>query len=169
MIKHKLTFAIGAFCLAASSLCFAADASNAPAPAPANLGQAASNLTNVVSSFSQLALAIAFICGLGFAISSIMKFKKHKDNPQQMPLSTPVTELFLAMALLFIPALSKIAGISVFGIGAQQATGTGEVVTVHPQPTYTVPAPAQPSYPQPVAPQDPTKQYTDETTTNPPY
>jgi len=96
-----------------------------------NLSEATTKLTGVVGSLSSLALAIAFICGLGFVISSMMKFKKHKDNPQQMPLSTPVTELCLGVALLFIPAISKIAGYSVFGHDAIVSSRTGEQIPIH--------------------------------------
>jgi len=145
MIKHKnalqriISFGVVSF----PSMCFA----SAP---KVNLSEATSNLTSVVGNLSSLALAIAFICGLGFGISAMMKFKKHKDNPQQMPLSTPVTELCLAVALLFIPAISKIAGHSIFGGGALLSSHTGQPVPVQnpsyaPQITHVAPAPPTPA------------------------
>jgi hypothetical protein len=47
---------------------------------------------------------------MGFAVGAIAKFKAHKDNPTQVPLSTPIVLLFVATALIFIPAIYQVSG-----------------------------------------------------------
>lgn len=87
----------------------------------ANLSEAANNIVHAIDGISGLLIALAYVCGLGYAVSAIMKFKNHKDNPQQMPISTPITELFIAIALLFLPTIAKISGMTIFG--EESATG----------------------------------------------
>jgi hypothetical protein len=45
------------------------------------------------------------LTGLGFALSAILKFKAHKDNPKQTPIGTPIALVFIAAALLFLPSI----------------------------------------------------------------
>ena len=88
----------------------------------------ATNLTSTFGALGQLITAIAYIAGMGFALASIMKFKAHKDNPTQIPIGTPIALLFIAAALLFLPTLFGIAGMSIFGAGATTG-GTAGVAT----------------------------------------
>lgn len=84
--------------------------------------------TTVVTSFEGLAKLItagAFLTGIGFAMASIFKFKAHKDNPQQIPIGTPIALLFVAAALMFLPAVYGSIGTTVFGTGATKGTLTG--------------------------------------------
>jgi len=45
------------------------------------------------------------MAGLGFAISAILKFKAHKDNPNPPKIGQPIALVFLAAALLFLPSI----------------------------------------------------------------
>ena len=64
---------------------------------------------------AQLITAGAYIAGMGFGVGAIMKFKAHKDNPQQIPVGTPVALLFISAALLFMPSIFSVAGGTLFG------------------------------------------------------
>ena len=80
-----------------------------------NLGNIASNITGNFSQLTQLITACSYIAGLGFAIGAIMKFKMHKDNPTQVPIGTPISLVFIAAALLFLPSILNVTSYTIFG------------------------------------------------------
>lgn len=77
------------------------------------------------ASLSKLITAGSYVCGLGFAIASIMKFKAHKDNPTQVPVGTPVALVMVAASLLFLPSILGVTGNTIFTDGGTVATSTG--------------------------------------------
>ena len=89
----------------------------------------ASNLSSVAELISQ----VAFVAGLGFFVSSVFKFKQHKDNPTQVPIGTPMSMLAIAAALMFMANFIAPLGETLFGADAQAgassqaATATGGV------------------------------------------
>jgi intracellular multiplication protein IcmD len=90
------------------------------------LGEVATNITNTFGPIAQLITAGAYIAGFGFAVAAILKFKAHKDNPQQVPVGTPIALLFIAVALIFLPSLFKVGGDTLFGTtGGTAGTVTG--------------------------------------------
>lgn len=95
-----------------------------------NIGTIATTITESFAGVAKLITAGAYIAGVGFALTSILKFKAHKDNPTQIPIGTPIALLFVAAALMFLPTLFGIAGQTVFGTtagmgGLTGTTGTG--------------------------------------------
>lgn len=87
------------------------------------VGSMASNITD---SFTNLALLITggcYLAGLAFAVTAIMKFKQHKDNPTQITIGTPVSLVFIAAALLFMPSILNVAGNTMFGSGNAEVAG----------------------------------------------
>jgi intracellular multiplication protein IcmD len=78
-------------------------------------GRALSNLPNI----AKLITAGAYVAGMGFAVAAIAKFKAHKDNPTQVPISMPIVLLFVAAALIFIPSVFKTAGSTLFTTAQQ--------------------------------------------------
>ena len=85
---------------------------------------------NVVSTFANLAKLItagSFVAGMGFAIGAILKFKAHKDNPQQIPVGTPIALVFIAAALIFLPQIFTTAGHTLFQSGGQAGNISGVV------------------------------------------
>lgn len=89
------------------------------------LGGVAQTVTGNLSNVAKLITAGSYVAGLGFAISAILKFKAHKDNPTQIPVGTPIALVFIAAALLFLPSLMKSAGSTLFKSGGQVATSKG--------------------------------------------
>lgn len=45
------------------------------------------------------------LSGVAYAFTAILKFKQHKDNPAQTPIGMPISLVFLAAALLFLPSI----------------------------------------------------------------
>lgn len=96
-----------------------------------DLGTVATQITSNFGAVAKLITAMAYIGGLGFALASIMKFKQHKDNPTQIPIGTPITLVFIAAALMFLPTVFEVAGTSIFGTAATAGglTGTTNLFT----------------------------------------
>ncbi|MDP3561461.1 MAG: type IV secretion protein IcmD [Legionellaceae bacterium] len=89
------------------------------------IGTMASTITQSFDSVGKLITASSYIAGLGFAISAILKFKQHKDNPQQTPIGQPIGLVFIAAALLFLPSILSVAGNTMFSGGGQTAGAGG--------------------------------------------
>ncbi len=84
--------------------------------APAgSLGEVALRVTSSFRNLAKLITAAAYVAGMGFAITAILKFKSHKDNPQQVPVGTPIALIFIAAAMLFLPEIFRISGTTLFG------------------------------------------------------
>lgn len=94
-----------------------------------DLGGIATNIRNNFKAVAKLITAAAYITGFGFAFAAILKFKAHKDNPQQIPVGTPIALLFVAAALIFLPSVFSVSGQTVFGSGAN-AGGVSGMVSV---------------------------------------
>ena len=62
----------------------------------------------------QFILALSFVSGWGFIIAAIFKFKQVRENPQQVPVSTPFAFLLTAMLLIFMPGLMRFGGETLF-------------------------------------------------------
>ena len=95
------------------------------------IGGMATAITGSFISLTKLITAGSYLAGLAFSIGAIMKFKQHKDQPQQVPIGTPVALVFIAAALLFLPSILGVAGFTMFGTAGGSVAGpTGTVFTV---------------------------------------
>lgn len=91
----------------------------------ADIGTIATTITASFAGLSKLITGGAVIAGLGFAMAGILKFKAHRDNPQQVPIGAPIALIFVAAALMFLPTVYESAGTTVFGTATKgQLTGT---------------------------------------------
>jgi intracellular multiplication protein IcmD len=91
------------------------------------IGGMASNMTHTFEAITKLLTAGSYIAGIAFSIGALMKFKQHKDNPQSVPIGTPVSLIFIAAALLFLPSILSVTGESLFGKGASTSGPSGTV------------------------------------------
>lgn len=104
-----------------------------------SFGEVAVNVTNAIGDISSLMRAVCYVVGLGFGISALIKFKQHKDNPQQIQLSAPVAELTLSICLMFLPTVSNLAGNTMFGRNeAVSASPSGRPTNVNRKPAANV-------------------------------
>jgi len=81
------------------------------------IGGIAANITSNLKNVAKLITAGSYVGGMAFAVGAIAKFKQHKDNPSQIPLSTPVVLLFVGIGLIFIPSIFKAGGGTLFTSG----------------------------------------------------
>jgi len=81
----------------------------------ADLGTIAMSITDSFESVGRLMIALAYLAGIGFGISSVFKFKQHKDNPTQIPIGTPFALFGVSCMLIFLPGIYQPAGNTVFG------------------------------------------------------
>lgn len=93
------------------------------------IGTMAASITSTFDNVGKLITAGSYIAGLGFAISAILKFKQHKDNPQQTPIGQPIGLLFIAIALLFLPSITGALSNTVFSAGGTTAGPGGTEIT----------------------------------------
>jgi intracellular multiplication protein IcmD len=92
------------------------------------LGGMAKSITGSFESVTQLITAASYLAGLGFGIGAIIKFKAHKDQPQQVPIGQPIGLVLIASALLFFPTVMDVAGNTLFGPGTgETASPTGMI------------------------------------------
>lgn len=93
------------------------------------IGDVASGITAGFTNITLLITGGCYIAGLAFAITAILQFKQHKDNPTQITVGKPISLVFIAAALLFMPSVMKVAGGTMFGTSADVAGPTGTVFT----------------------------------------
>ena len=90
-----------------------------------NLGDVAKNVTETMTNVAKLISAASYVAGVGFALMGMMKFKAHKDNPAQVPLSQPIVLLCIAAGLVFLPSIIETGGSTIFGSSGKQADTQG--------------------------------------------
>lgn len=87
------------------------------APSGQTIGGLADNVRATIGNIAQLLSAASYVCGVGFALAGMMKFKAHKDQPQQVPLSAPIVLLAVGAGLIFLPSIIDTTGTTIFGSG----------------------------------------------------
>ena len=95
------------------------------AAATSDIGSMAASITSTFANIGYMITGGSYIAGLAFAIGAIMKFKQHKDNPTQVPIGTPISLVFIAGALLFLPSILSVTGYTMFGAAGSTAGPTG--------------------------------------------
>lgn len=105
--RLKILFSGVSFFILLSAICGVASATT--------IGNIAANVNQSFSDIGTLFMAIAYIAGVTCMITSLFKFKQHKDNPTQIPISSPLAMLGMGLFLIFLPFLVQEAGITVTG------------------------------------------------------
>lgn len=115
------SMATGLFTVCATSVAFA----------DGGIGGVASKVTTTLGNVGTLMVAISYLAGFGFLTFGIIKFKQHKDNPNQIPLGTPMIMTIIGAALLFtgafIKPIGETFGLSPEGAGGFQGAGAANV------------------------------------------
>jgi intracellular multiplication protein IcmD len=103
------------------------------------IGDLSENVTKSFRQIGELMIALSYIAGIGFGISSVFKFKQHKDNPTQIPIGTPFALLAVSIILVFLPGIYAPAGESLFGENYTDSAGgfTGHGVDFMPGNSYS--------------------------------
>jgi phosphotransferase system glucose/maltose/N-acetylglucosamine-specific IIC component len=86
------------------------------AMADEGIGEKASNLDENLGGVAQLVLGLFFLIGVALVGGGLLKLKAHKDNPQGVPLSQPITMLIIGGLLTVVIGIIGVTQSS-FGIG----------------------------------------------------
>lgn len=118
--------------LAAAALALSLPASEALAQHVRDFGDIADSVRMQTSLVSILLTVIAFVLGVGLAVTGLMKFRQHTQNPND-PSAKPGVAfafVFAGAAMVALPALISSGVVTVFGSGAgiTDAYGGGNVV-----------------------------------------
>ena len=108
--------------LVSLSLAFAAPISSL------TIGGVAKQIELVFPPVIKMLVAFGYISGLGFGLAAIFKFKQVKDNPTQIPVSTPFALLATSALLVFLPGIFEPIGDTIFGEGADPGSPTGSSI-----------------------------------------
>lgn len=83
------------------------------------IGARATAIQEGIKPIIQLIKWAAYIMGVGFALAGMLKFKAHKDQPVQVPLSQPIVLLLIAAGLVGLPAVIDVMKGTLLGEGAK--------------------------------------------------
>ncbi len=72
-----------------------------------SLGELAGNILIPTTGLGNLVVLASYVAGVGLILGAILQYRAHRENPQQIRLSTPVALLILGLALIIIPWLSS--------------------------------------------------------------
>lgn len=93
------------------------DPSAVAAQSGEGLGKTVTKVTGQLANVRQLIIYVAYVAALGFVFAGVVKFKAHRDNPTQVPLSAPIVLLVVGILLGSIPQVLDIGSESVFEEG----------------------------------------------------
>ena len=71
-----------------------------------SFGDIASNLFGAEMGIKQIVHVICMVTGIALIFASVLQYKKHRQNPSEVPLTTPIMSLLVGLALIamtFIP------------------------------------------------------------------
>jgi hypothetical protein len=121
------------------------------AMADVSAGQVAGNASDILETVTSIVVVILYVAAMGVFVSACMKYRIHRQNPQQIPLSTPVTELVLALVLAALPTVSRMTNEHLFkqepNLIQSQQTPQG-AAGIAPRQIYQQPVYQQPTQPQ---------------------
>src|SRR5215204_262827 len=92
-----------------------------------SLGDVSLNATGAFGTLARIMTSGSYLIGFGFAVSSLLQYKAHRDNPSQVTLGKPIFLLFIALFFIFMPMLFLVSGNTIFGNGTLTGgvSGTG--------------------------------------------
>lgn len=90
-----------------------------------DIGDLSSKIADKMEGVVKLITAGAYVGGVAFALMGMLKFKAHKDNPTQVPLSQPIVLLAIAAGLVFLPFIIQSGGATIWGTTSTDNTAKG--------------------------------------------
>ena len=96
-----------------------------PPPVMYTIGNIAEGISGTMGSIDKLLTGSSYVVGFGILASSFFKFKQHKENPQQAPLSTCVVLLMIGICLVFLPSVISVGGSTIFGTEKKEGSVKG--------------------------------------------
>lgn len=78
------------------------------------LGDIGLNINNALVTVTYALEAFSYVAALFFVILGILKFKEHTENPRNTSLSTPIVIMTCACMFMYVPAVLKTLGETMF-------------------------------------------------------
>ena len=86
----------------APAIGLAADAAKKAGSSDGTLSATVTSLTAFFKELGPLIGSIAMVAGLIFFVASVFTFKQHRDNPTQVPIGKPITQMCISVVLMFM-------------------------------------------------------------------
>ena len=86
----------------APAIGLAADAAKKAGSSDGTLSATVTSLTAFFKDLGPLIGSIAMVAGLIFFVASVFTFKQHRDNPTQVPIGKPITQMCISVVLMFM-------------------------------------------------------------------
>ena len=86
------------------------------------IGDLAMNTAANLPPYSSMITGFAYIMGLAFIVSGVVKLKRHAENPQQVPMLAPVIFTTMGVLLLYFPTTIDVLRDTFFA-GGEATTG----------------------------------------------
>lgn len=106
--KLVLTFFL--FLIKPSAMAISSQSTSHSQPSPAtdsvSLGNVAGNVFDIEMNVHEILKAVCLVSASALFLSALIKYKKHRSNPIEVPLSAAITNLIIALVLVvlaFIP------------------------------------------------------------------
>lgn len=80
-----------------------------------NWGQVSSTATDITQVLGRFLMACCFAIGFGMALSAVMKYKYHRENPSAIPISVPISHLFFGLAMVLLALFFMYTSPLIFG------------------------------------------------------
>ncbi|MGC6403629.1 MAG: hypothetical protein ACON5A_00115 [Candidatus Comchoanobacterales bacterium] len=93
-----------------------ADAAKSAGTDNKGLTGAATGLKAFLDTLPGLIGSLALVAGLILFVGGIFTFKQHRDNPTQVPIGKPITQLCLSIVLIFMGNLLAPIATTLFGV-----------------------------------------------------
>lgn len=73
------------------------------------LGDITGNLLGPAQGLGHMMNAVCYVLGLGFLLTGLLQYKYHRENPQQVKISTPIVLVFLGIILIALPFIAMMS------------------------------------------------------------
>lgn len=95
-----------------------------PASYASNLtwGEVSTTATGLAQVCGRFLMACCFAIGFGMAMSAIMKYKYHRENPSAIPISVPIVHFLFGMALILLAIFFIYTSPYIFGADGGKLT-----------------------------------------------
>jgi len=72
-----------------------------------SLGEISQRLLSPTTGLHHAIKLMCYVVGVGLLVGGLLQYKRHRVNPSEVRLSTPILLVFLGLFLLLIPTISQ--------------------------------------------------------------
>lgn len=75
----------------------------------ASLGGITGNLIGPATGLGHMMNAVCYVIGLGFLLVGLLQYKYHRENPQQVKISTPIVLVLIGVIMIAVPFIAMMS------------------------------------------------------------